>query len=289
MGKRYFFAIVMLVFMTRANAQQTAQSADSLAIREKKWSATLDVLSRYIWRGQAYGGAFPTIQPAVNYAVSDRLTVGLWASTNFQNEYYYTDGISTKGYQEIDLGVSYAVNDFLTVELWDYYWPTFERFEAVDQNYFNYGSDSVKTLDLSVGFDFAEFRYPFNAIISTFIAGNDYKYDENGENPKQNYTTYAELGYTFANVLGAVSKKTFQDISISPLAGVVLNNRAEYYTSADYDKVSLINLSLSADREFDLGNGFLMPVSVAYTHNAATKNTEIDGRDFVVLKVSLSY
>lgn len=289
MRKCYFFAVVLLVFMAEANAQQTVQPSDSLEIPEKKWSATLDVLSRYIWRGQAYGGAFPTIQPAVNYAVSERLSLGLWASTNFQDEYYYADGISTKGYQEIDFGVSYAVTDFLTVELWDYYWPTFERFEEVDQSYFNYGPNSVKTLDLSVVFDFSEFRYPFNAAISTFVAGNDYKYDENGENPKQNYTTYVELGYTFGNVFGGVSKKTFRDISISPLAGAVLNNRAEYYTSADYDKVSLINLSLSADREFDLGHGFSMPVSVAYTHNAASRNTEIDGRDFLVLKVSFSY
>lgn len=289
MNKLFFAAVLSAVFVTAAVSQETSPSIDSLETEEKKWTVTVDALSRYIWRGQAYGGNFPTIQPSVNYAISERWNAGLWATTNFQKDYYHADGISPKGYQEIDFGVSYKVNDFLTVEAWDYYWPTFEKFEDVDQGYFNYGPDGVKTVDLSVVFDFSEYRYPFNATISTFVAGNDYKYDENGENPKQNYTTYVEAGYTFENVLGALSKKTLQGISISPLVGAVLNNRSEYYSSADYDKVSFINLSASAAREFNLGKGFSMPVGIVYTHNAASQNTEIDGRDFVVAAISISY
>jgi hypothetical protein len=39
-------------------------------------------------------------------------------------------------------------------------------------------------------FDFSEYDFPLNATLSTLVAGNDFRYDQNGENPKQNLTTY---------------------------------------------------------------------------------------------------
>lgn len=281
-----WFLTAMFLVAVRSTAQEIIPSSPKP--EGKKWSVTIDVPSRYIWRGQAYGGNFPAVQPSFDYTISNRWYVGFWATTNFQKNYYHSDG-STKGYQEIDFGVGYKVCDFLSVELWDYYWPAFEKLEETNKNYFNYGADGVKTVDFTVVLDFSEYRYPFHASISTLVAGNDYRYDGNGENPKQNYTTYIEAGYSFEDVLAKLSEKTFRAISICPLAGAVLNNRAEYYDAADYDKVSFINLSVSANREFDLGKGFSMPVAVIYTHNAADRNTGIDGRDFIVATVSLSY
>lgn len=284
---RHFWTILALMAFVAAHSQ-VPQAADSLET-QKRLNAQVGVLSRYIWRGQAYGGQFVTTQSSVDYSVSKRWQVGFWGTTNFQKDYLESDGISSKGYHEIDLGVHYTIADFLAIEIWDYYWPTFERFDDVDQSYFNYGPDGVKTVDLSLVFDFSEYRYPFGATISTLVAGNDYKYDENGEDTKQNYTTYVEAGYTFENVLGALSKEALRGISVDILAGAVLNNRAEYYTAADYDKVSLVNLSVGASREFDLGNGFAMPFSIVYTRNAATRNTQIQGRDFAVAAISISY
>lgn len=66
------------------------------------------------------------------------------------------------------------------------------------------------------------------------------------------------------------------------MIGVVFNNKAEYYTYADYDKVSFVDLGLSASKEFELGYGIKMSVMLTYTHNAASGNTEFYGKNFVV-------
>jgi hypothetical protein len=285
--KPHFSALLLFLSFT-AFAQQTNPITDSMATDEKKLTITVDIVSRYIWRGQGWGGNFPAFQPSVNYAITDKWSIGAWATTNFKKDYFYRDGVTpNKGYQEVDLGVSYAPKDFLTIEIWDYYWPAFQKMEGVDRDYFNYGPDGVKTVEAALLFDFSEYRYRFNATVSTFVAGNDYRYDDNGENPKQNFTTYIEAGYTFEDVLAGISKKTFKDISISPTIGAVLNNQAEYYTSGDYDRVSFVNLALVASREFDLGKGLTMPLALSFIHNAAKANVE--RRDFLTVSVSFSY
>ena len=138
-------------------------------------------------------------------------------------------------------------------------------------------------------FDFSDgYKYPFNATISTLVAGNDYRYDSTGENPKQNYTTYLELGYTFT-LFEKATLKLLQNLEISPVVGAVLNNKAEYYSYADYDKPSFITIGMKATKEIDLGKGITMPLSLNYIHNGATKNTESFGKNFLVAGISFNY
>ncbi|WP_284651899.1 hypothetical protein [Flavobacterium terrisoli] len=288
--------ITALLFFGLASIQSFSQEdkavVDSVAQEEndKKLSLNLDIVSRYLWRGQCWGGNYVSLQPTIEYAVTPKLTLGFWGTTNFKDDYFYPDGVTYyKGYQEIDFYAYYQINDFLQFQVWDYYWPSVSRVEGVDNGFFNYGSDGSKTVDAILYFDFSEgYKYPFNATISTLVAGNDFRYDNNGENPKQNYTTYLELGYTF-NLFGKSTLKAIQNIELAPTVGVVLNNKSEYYSNADYDKVSFTNLSLSATKEFDLGKGFSMPIALTYTHNGATKNTEAFGKNFVITTLSFSY
>ncbi|HLA56183.1 MAG TPA: hypothetical protein VK623_08785 [Flavobacterium sp.] len=288
MKKLLFLVLLFSAFASLA--QETNIPVDSTKI-EKKWDVTVDFASRYIWRGQAWGGNYIVAQPSFNYTYGNWV-FGVWGTANFQKD-LYADGTPNKGYYEIDLSVAYGFNDFLSFQVADYYWPTLEKMEGVDSGYFNYGSDGVKTVDAMLAFDFSDpesgYKYPFKAFISTFLAGNDYRYDGNGENPKQNFTTYLEAGYVFKNVLGKMSKKTFEDIDINPSVGAVLNNQAEYYTSGDYHGVSFVNLSIKASREFEFANGVTMPISLNYIHNAAKSNTEIAGNNFFTLGVSFYY
>lgn len=285
-----FFWILLLVLSVDALYPQGRETASDSIVTEKKWSVTLDVVNRYLWRGQCWGGNYVAVQPTVEYAVTPKLTLGFWGTTNFKKDYFYPDGVSAyKGYQEIDFYAYYQVNDFLQVQLWDYYWPSVSRVAGVNNNYFNYGNDSCKTVDATLYFDFSEgYRFPFTATVSTLVAGNDFRYDANGEHPKQNFTTYLELGYTFT-FFENTKLKSIQNLEVSPVIGAVLNNKAAYYTYADYDKVSFVNLGIGAGKEVNLGHGFVMPVSLTYTHNAATKNTELFGKDFLVATVSFSY
>lgn len=280
---------VSCLFLTPAFSQQT--ESDSSAVKsEKKLYLNLDLTSRYLWRGQCWGGDYIAIQPTVEFAFTPKLTLGFWGTTNFKSDYFYPDGVSAyKGYQEIDFYLYYQLTDFLQLQLWDYYWPSVSKVEGVNNSYFNYGPDGSKTVDATLYFDFSEgYRYPFNATISTLIAGNDYRYDANGDHPQQNFTTYLELGYTFSFFENS-SLKFLHDIELSPVVGAVINNKAAYYTYADYNKVSWVNLGVGTTKTIALGNNLSMPLTVTYTHNGATQNTEIFGKNFVVATLSLSY
>ncbi|MES2239606.1 MAG: hypothetical protein V4497_05035 [Bacteroidota bacterium] len=280
------FGLVTLIGFS----QESNQVNDSIAVKEdKKLALNVDLVSRYLWRGQCWGGNYAAIQPSIEYAVVPKLSLAVWATTNFKNQYFYADGeTSYKGYQEIDFYATYQINDFLQFQLWDYYWPSVSRVEGVSNKFFEFGPTSSQTIDAMLCFDFSEgYKYPFNATISTFIAGNDYRYDSN-QNPKHNYTTYVELGYTF-NLFENSSCKILQNIELAPVAGAVLNNKAEYYSFADYDTPSLVNLGMKATKEFDLGSGIKMPLSLNYVHNAATKNIDFFGKDFLVAGISFGY
>lgn len=282
----FFFCLTSITSFS----QETDVVSDSIAEDEKRLSLNLDIVNRYLWRGQCWGGDYVAVQPTIEYKITPKFTLGFWGTTNFKEDYFYPDGFSYyKGYQEIDFYVTYQINDFLQFQLWDYYWPSVNRVEGVDNSFFNYGKNSVKTVDAILYFDFSEgYKYPFNVTISTLVAGNDFKYDDNGENPKQNFTTYLELGYTFT-FFENITSKTFQNIEVSPVVGAVLNNKAEYYSNADYDKVSFTNLGITATKEFELGSGISMPIALNYTHNGASKNTELFGKNFWVATLSFSY
>ena len=245
------------------------------------WDVNLDLASRYIWRGQSWGGNYPVAQLYGAYNLSNKWSLGLWTTHNFKKEYYDENG-TTKGYQEIDFIVNYAVNDILTISLQDYYWPSTDRQEGVSNNFFNYGNDSSQTIDLMFMFNFTERGLPLWFTSSTFIAGNDFKYkDEFDEKGKQNYTTYMELGYDINAPFG---------VSLAPFFGLVLNNKAEYYSYADYDKPSFVNLGCKVSKEFKLSESVVMPVWLNYTYNAADamENLQPLGHQFLVAGVTFS-
>lgn len=288
---RFKCFFLFLVFSSSIYSQGNQSKTDSLSSQnEKKISLKLDFVSRYLWRGQCWGGDYVALQPTIEYAITSKFTLGFWGTTNFKNDYFYPDRTTFyKGYQEIDFYATYQLNDFLQVQLWDYYWPSVNKVEGVDNSFFNYRNDGIKTVDAILYFDFSEgYKYPFNATISTLIAGNDYRYDINGENSKQNYTTYLELGYTFT-LFKKPSLKAIEGIELDPVIGAVINNKAAYYNYADYDEVSFCNMGIKATKEIDLGKGISMPLSLNFVHNGAKNNTETFGKNFLVAGISFKY
>ena len=289
MKSNRIISVLILVLVTLVGFSQEKQQSNDTVVEGKKLAFNVDVVSRYLWRGQCWGGNYFAVQPSIEYNVVPKLILGVWATTNFKKEYFYPDGkTSYKGYQEMDFYAKYQINDFLQFQLWDYYWPSVSKVVGVSNQFSNFGSTSSQTIDAILYFDFSEgYQFPFNATISTFLAGNDYRYHVN-DNPKHNYTTYLELGYAF-NLFENSSREILQNITLDASSGVVLNNKAEYYSYADYDKPSLVNLAIKATKEFDLGKGIAMPLSLNFVHNAATKNTDFFGKDFLVAGISFGY
>ena len=275
------FAFALTSSLTFAQeAVKNTTAADDESVKGT-WDVNLDLASRYIWRGQSWGGNYPVAQLYGAYNLSNKWSLGLWTTHNFKKEYYDENG-TTKGYQELDFILNYAVNDFLTISLQDYYWPSTDRQEGVSNNFFNYGNDSSQTIDLMFMFNFTERGLPLWFTSSTFIAGNDFKYkDEFDEKGKQNYTTYMELGYDINAPFG---------VSLAPFFGLVLNNKAEYYNYADYDKPSFVNLGCKVSKEFKLSESVVMSVWLNYTYNAADamENLQPLGQQFLVAGVTFS-
>ena len=281
--KKSFLIFAFALTSSLTFAQETVKgimAADDESVKGT-WDVNLDLASRYIWRGQSWGGNYPVAQLYGAYNLSNKWSLGLWTTHNFKKEYYDENG-TTKGYQELDFILNYAVNDFLTISLQDYYWPSTDRQEGVSNNFFNYGNDSSQTIDLMFMFNFTERGLPLWFTSSTFIAGNDFKYkDELDEKGKQNYTTYMELGYNIDAPFG---------VSLAPVLGVVLNNKAKYYSYADYDKPSFVNLGCKVSKEFKLSESVVMPVWLNYTYNAADamENLHPLGHQFLVAGVTFS-
>lgn len=276
--KKKIVIIAMLITGIAFAQDKVAQDTVADETVKGKWDLNLDLASRYIWRGQSWGGDYPVAQLYGNYNLTEKWSVGFWTTHNFKKEYYDENG-TTKGYQELDFVVNYTVNDFLTISAQQYYWPSTDFQEDVSNDFFNWKNNSVNTLDLMLMFDFSEYKVPLWFTSSTFIAGNDYRKDEKG---KQNYTTYMEVGYNYEAPKG---------IYIAPVLGVVLNNKAEYYTYADYDKPSFVNLGCKVSREFKLSEKVVMPVWLNYTYNAAKarENLQPLGHQFLVAGVTFSF
>src|SRR6478672_10554536 len=108
-SKTYFLYTLFLAFFSVASAQENTSITDSIsAEKEHRLTFSVDLVNRYIWRGQSWGGDYPVVQPTIEYAPCDKLTFGIWGTSNFKNEYYYDDGeTAPKGYQELDLYVKY--------------------------------------------------------------------------------------------------------------------------------------------------------------------------------------
>lgn len=273
------FLLILLVFQLGFSQKKNEVANDSIA-KERKWNFSVELASRYIWRGQSWGGNYAVVQPTIEYNLTDKLTIGTWATSNFKKEYFYPDETYYKGYHEWDLYLSYKVSKVITLELWDYYWPSVSKVDGVDNRYFNFGPNSVQSVDAFLILDFSEIWLPFNVTLNTLVGGNDYRLDENGENPKRNFTTYFEIGY---------AQELFEKIEIAAASGVVINNEAEYYTHADYDKPSLINLNVKTTYPIKITENLNTPIWLSYTYNAATANTEVFGKNFLVFGTTIEF
>ena len=224
---------------------------------EPKFTAALDVVYPYLWRGIKYNGDKVAFQPYMNYAFTDKLSVGLWATSNFSN--------AADAYNEFDWSISYQLIPIMSVMLSDFYWPgTKNAYESDSENfsrdsYFDYSEGSAQTLDLSLLFDFSEKGIPLDFQWSTFIGGNDYKFDVEG-NPTRAFSSYAEIGYTYS-----LEKP---GIVIRPFVGAAVINGGYYGKDANEKAgFTFSNVGVNVGKEIKISENYNLPVFIRYTHN----------------------
>lgn len=133
-------------------------------------SASVDLMSRYIWRGQEYGQA-PSIQPTMSATWKD-FTLGAWGAYK----------LTGAGMQETDLYLSKTIGHF-TFSIWDYW----SFCDTTSTDFFDYDQKTTAhLLEAQVLVSGGE-KLPFNLLGSYLFYGAD-----------ASKSMYFELQYMFS-------------------------------------------------------------------------------------------
>jgi hypothetical protein len=219
MNKIVFFIITALLL---APARGKAQC---------EFSAGADFVSSYVWRGVATAGT--SIQPSMDLSVGG-FSIGAWGSVDMAGQ----------GYKEVDLAASYTIGGFY-VGLTDYWWNGEDAFD-----YFHFKKDeSSHLLEASLGYEF-DFGLGFSW--NTMIAGTGDQYID-GESTKRAFSTYAEVGYSFA----------VKEVELTAAVGASPWNSNVLYTGYERDEqqygtsgFAVTNISLAASKEVTITDRF---------------------------------
>lgn len=221
--RRILLLLPLLLLTTMVNAEEK--------LKESPFSASLELSTKYMWRGIEYGTA-PTVFPMIGYN-----THGFNA---FAMGGYAIDG----SHQEVDLGVSYSASEF-TIGVSDYYYPS-----AVGEKdgYFKLNNRNtghwVEAYATWIGT-----KIPLWITLSSYIFGAD-----KNEEGKQMYSSYAEVGYTYS---------FNDDNNIALCVGANLNKG--FYTGYQ-SGFNVVNINAKYSTAFKFGN-YKLPVSASYVLN----------------------
>lgn len=195
------------------------------------FSASLEISTKYMWRGIEYGTA-PTVFPMIGYCYK--------GFNAFAMGGYAVNG----SHQEVDLGVSYTANEF-SLGVSDYYYPS-----AVGEKdgYFKLSNRNTGHW-VEAYASWNGKKIPLWVTVSTYVFGAD-----KNEDGKQMYSAYAEVGYTHS----------FNDNnSMSLCVGANLNK--SFYT--EYQSgFNVVNINAKYSTAFKFGK-FHLPVSAGYILN----------------------
>lgn len=218
-----------------------ASQSDTAAARQSGWSlsCSVELQSRYVWRGQALGGNAPALEPVATLAFKG-LSLGVWGAYS----------LGAEAYQELDWTLAYAVvPDLLTVQVTDYANPQLHA----GYHYFDYAAPttphllegglllSVPKTDLSLG-----------AFVNFF--GNDARRQDG----TLNYSIYVEMAY-------ALQSQCLQS-DFSFAVGAALNGE-EGYSFYGNDGFSVVNVSAEARRAFRLSPSLSLPLYLRLVAN----------------------
>ena len=223
--KRY---IILLVFLVTLMPGLLANDSTKVV---SPFSASLELTTKYMWRGIEYGTA-PTAFPMIGYCYK--------GFNAFAMGGYAVNG----SHQEVDLGVSYTANEF-SFGVSDYYYPS-----AVGEKdgYFKLSNRNTGHWVEAYG-SWNGKKIPLWVTVSTYVFGAD-----KNEDGKQMYSAYAEVGYTHS----------FNDNnSMSLCVGANLNK--SFYT--EYQSgFNVVNINAKYRTAFTFGKSHL-PVSAGYILN----------------------
>lgn len=176
-----------------------------------------DVVSSYVWRGQACAGF--SIQPGATITwEKPSISAGVWASAElFENH-------SFANMSEFDLFVSWSPVENLSVGLTDYHFCGGNYWRNWD-----FSGTAVHNLELNASYDFGPVALSWN----TCLTGPDY--DAKGD---RCYSTYVEASAPF----------TLGGVSCTGIVGI-LPWEDGFMSGGENTGFNVVNLSLKAEKE----------------------------------------
>jgi hypothetical protein len=239
--------LILLVFQGfDANAENEA-AKEGTETKKLDFSLTAEIVSRYVWRGQAYD-LNPNIQPYF-----------LLGYGNFSFDVWSTYSLFS-GFSEIDLSLSYQAGP-VTVSVMDYFY--FDELQMENVNFFrNKPSDTASSshsMEASILIENL-FKTPLSFTVSTFFYGDDK--DIHGKNQ---YSTYLEMAYN----------TSWENYDLSFFVGGAVNKG--YYS----EKAAFTNVGFSALRNITITENFDIGLSGSLIVNP------YNGNAFFVLGIGL--
>lgn len=217
-------AMALLAIATTATAQDKVEG-----------TVGADVVSRYVWRGQALGDA--AIQPTAGLAYKGLSLTG-WGSYGF---------LDKKDAKEFDLTLAYSTGGF-NIGVTDYFFS----YPGADNKYFEYrDGETSHVWEANIGYDFG----PVSVQWYTNFAGAD-GVNKDGDRA---YSSYVELAAPFklatcdwTATVGAVPYAT------------------DFYAEANGFAVT--NVALRVDKALPVCKGWSLPLFAQFSANPSTKH-----------------
>ena len=205
----------------------------------------VDLVSRYIWRGQDYGAV--SLQPSLALSYNG-LSLEAWGNVGLSEP---------QDDEEIDLTLRYEHKCGLHVAVTDYWMaygkPSLATGEVSDPNnrYFAYASHNTNhVFEANIGYDFGFLALNWY----TNFAGND-TYDEKGN---RDYSSYVEASVPFK----------FASCDWTATVGAVPYETTFYKDAGGF---AVTNVSLRADKEIKITDSFSVPVFAGISANPSTE------------------
>lgn len=211
-------------------------------------SASVDVISRYMWRGLMINDA-PNVQPAITVQAG-MLEMGLWGSSTLSKTNQAEDNYAFSHELDFWMGLSHTFGSGLGISalLTDFYFPNAGIGVSEFNNYDDEDGPGGHTIEAGVSLSGPDaLPLSLSAYINIFNdAGNN---------------TYVELDYSTS--LSAADFDCFLGVT-----GGSKKNQA-YYGSEDF---AVINLGFTVSRELAVSESFSLPIFVTYILNPNADN-----------------
>ena len=229
----------------------SGKSQDSVALKKSPFSFSVDLMSRYIWRGVNLGGNTPSIQPTMKYNFGNdkhAFFVGAWGAYS----------IGGNQFQECDLTLSYTFKEMFSLGFTDYFFPADDGSSVKYGNYKD--GETGHLFEGTFTFNGTD-KIPFTLMYAMNVYGCDARrIKADGTDGGIFMSKYIELGY----------KKNFEDMALTVFMGGTIDNpnrdRGETGFYGNHSN-GIINVGCKLAKEIKITDKFALPIQTQLVVN----------------------